>query len=88
MCNEMCDLTQREDLGEPFLLLLVSYTSTGLLSFLIGAPEHWLGVCRVLASLLVCNSTLLHITIIGIPGWVPTEVRQSELWADAHLRLI
>ena len=66
--------------------LPVSITSTGLLCLSVGACVHC-GRSDTEVSMwpLLCTFHIQCMTILGIPGWVPTEDTQPKAWAKAHL---
>ena len=67
-------------------LLPVSTTSTGLLCLSVGAHvHHSRSNTEVSVWLLLCAYHIRCMTILGIPGWAPTEAMQPEAWAKAHL---
>ena len=39
----------------------------------------------IAARMILCHSCMAHITILGIPGWVPTEYKWPDLWTLFHL---
>ena len=66
--------------------LPVSTTSTGLFCLSVGARVHsGRSDTKVSMWLLLHAFCIWCMTILGIPGWVPTDDRQAKLWAKAHL---
>ena len=39
----------------------------------------------IAAGTTLCHSHVAHITILGIPGWTPTEYKWPDLWTLFHL---
>ena len=39
----------------------------------------------IAARMILCRSCIAYITILGIPGWVPTEYEWPDLWTLFHL---
>ena len=67
-------------------LLPVSTASTGLLCLSFGACVHCVRSNTELSMWLLPRTHHIQcVTILGIPGWVPTKAMQSEAWAKAHL---
>ena len=66
--------------------LPVSTTSTGLLCLLVGARVHH-GRSDTEVEHMATTTCILHscVTILGIPGWAPSDNMQPEPWAKAHL---
>ena len=66
--------------------LPVSTTSTGLLCLLVGTCVHrGRRDTEVSVWLLPHTFHIRCVTILGIPGWVPTDDTQPKPWAKAHL---
>ena len=63
-----------------------STASTGLLCLLVGAHVHCgRSITEVSMWLLLHTFHLQCMTILGIPGWVPTDDTQPKAWAKARL---
>ena len=63
-----------------------STTSTGLLCLSVGAHVHCgRSITEVSVWPLLRAFHIQCMTILGIPGWVPTDNTQPEAWAKAHL---
>ena len=66
--------------------LPVSTTSTGLLCLSVDARVHrGRSVTEVSMWPLPCIFHICCMTILGIPGWVPTDDMQPKLWVKARL---
>ena len=66
--------------------LPVSTSSTGLLCLLVGACVHYgRSDTEVSVRPLPCAFHIQYVTNLGVPGWVPTEDTQPEVWVKAHL---
>ena len=66
--------------------LLVSTASTGLLCLSVGAHVHrGRSVTEVSVWLLPHTFHIWCMTILGIPGWAPTDDTQPKPWVKAHL---
>ena len=66
--------------------LPVSTTSTGLLCLSVGAcVHHGRSITKVSMWPLPCTFHIRCVTILGIPGWVPTDNTQPKSWAKACL---
>ena len=67
-------------------LLPVSTASTGLLCLLVGAHVHpGRSDTEVSMWLLLHAYHVQCMTILGIPGWAPTEAMQPKVWAKTCL---
>ena len=66
--------------------LPVSTASTGLLCLLVGTHLHCgRSITKVSMWLLPRAFHIRCMTILGVPGWAPTDDMQPELWAKARL---
>ena len=66
--------------------LPVSTASTGLLCLSVGAHvHHGRNITKVSVWPLPCTFHIHCVTILGIPGWAPTDDMQPKLWVKARL---